>query len=41
MLLAIAGVALGILVGALPGLSVTMGVAIMLPFTYGMEPLHG
>jgi putative tricarboxylic transport membrane protein len=41
MVLAIAGVALGILVGALPGLSVTMGVAIMLPFTYGMEPLHG
>lgn len=41
MLMAVAGVALGIIVGALPGLSVAMGVAIMLPFTYGMEPLHG
>ncbi|OZI55962.1 tripartite tricarboxylate transporter permease [Bordetella genomosp. 4] len=41
MLMAVAGVALGLVVGALPGLSVAMGVAIMLPFTYGMEPLHG
>ncbi|MCL5181634.1 tripartite tricarboxylate transporter permease, partial [Escherichia coli] len=29
---------LGIVIGALPGLTATMGVAILLPFTYGMEP---
>lgn len=41
VMMAVVGVALGIVVGALPGLSVAMGVAIMLPFTYGMEPLNG
>ena len=30
-------VMLGIVIGALPGLTATMGVAILLPFTYGME----
>lgn len=33
------GVAMGILVGALPGLTVTMSVAVLLPFTYGMDPI--
>ncbi|MCZ5435592.1 tripartite tricarboxylate transporter permease [Escherichia coli] len=32
---------LGIVIGALPGLTATMGVAILLPFTYGMEPVSG
>ncbi len=31
------GVAIGIVFGALPGLTATMGVAIFLPFTFGME----
>jgi len=29
----------GILVGAMPGLSATMGVALLIPFTFGMQPL--
>lgn len=32
------GVLGGIILGALPGLTATMGVAILLPFTFGMEP---
>lgn len=32
------GVFLGFIFGSLPGLTATMGVAIMLPITYGMEP---
>ncbi len=32
------GVLVGFIFGALPGLSATMGIALMLPFTYGMEP---
>src|SRR5699024_12534923 len=35
------GVILGIVIGALPGLSATMGVALMLPLTFGMEPTVG
>lgn len=35
------GVILGIVIGALPGLSATMGVALMLPLTFGMEPVVG
>ncbi|PTM59492.1 tripartite tricarboxylate transporter permease [Desmospora activa] len=35
--LLITGVAGGILVGALPGLTATMALALMLPFTYSME----
>ncbi|MFV2070134.1 MAG: tripartite tricarboxylate transporter permease, partial [Pirellulales bacterium] len=33
-----AGVAVGILVGAMPGLSPSMGVALLVPFTYAMSP---
>jgi len=33
------GAALGILVGALPGLSSPMAIIVLLPITYGMEPL--
>lgn len=41
-LLAIAvGTALGLFVGAMPGLSATMALAILLPLTFGMEPATG
>lgn len=36
LLCLVAGVALGIVVGAMPGLSPSMGVALLVPFTYGM-----
>lgn len=35
------GVAVGIIIGAMPGLTATMGVAILLPFTFGMAPVPG
>lgn len=35
------GVAGGIVIGALPGLTATMGVAILLPFTFGMDAVTG
>ena len=41
ILFAIFGTAVGILIGALPGLTATMGVAILLPFTFGMDPVSG
>ncbi len=33
------GVVGGMVIGALPGLSATMGIALMIPFTYGMTPI--
>ncbi len=36
--LLVLGVAGGIIIGSLPGLTATMGVAILLPFTFGMSP---
>ena len=41
LLLAVIGVAVGIVIGAMPGLTATMGVAILLPFTFGMDPVSG
>jgi putative tricarboxylic transport membrane protein len=38
--LLIVGTAWGITAGALPGLSASMAVILMLPFTYGMEPVQ-
>ncbi len=35
------GVVAGVLIGALPGLTSTMGVTIMLPFTFMLEPVPG
>ena len=35
------GTAVGIAVGALPGLSATMGIAVLIPLTFVMEPLTG
>lgn len=40
-LLIVGGTALGIVVGALPGLSATMGLAVMLPITFYMAPANG
>ncbi len=34
-----AGVLFGLILGALPGLTGTLGIALMLPFTYNMDPL--
>ena len=31
----------GIIIGALPGLSTTMGIALFVPFTFSMDPLSG
>lgn len=41
LLFLILGTALGIAIGALPGLTSTMGVALMLPVTFGMEAVAG
>lgn len=35
------GVLLGVLIGAVPGLSATVGIAIFLPFTFALDPLAG
>ena len=35
------GVLAGIVVGALPGFTATMGTALMLPFTFTLEPAEG
>lgn len=37
LLLSLIGVMLGLVFGALPGISSTMALAVLLPFTYGME----
>ena len=37
----ILGCAFGIVIGALPGLGPMMGIALLLPFTFGMESVHG
>lgn len=37
ILIAILGVTTGIIIGALPGLTATMGVALLLPLTFGMD----
>jgi len=36
--LAVAGVVAGTVIGALPGLTATMAVAVLVPFTFGMRP---
>ncbi len=35
------GISVGLLIGLLPGLSGTVGMAILLPFVYGMDPFSG
>jgi len=39
LLAALVGVFLGVIVGALPGLTTTMGVALLIPVSYGMPPV--
>jgi putative tricarboxylic transport membrane protein len=39
LLYMVSGVTLGVVVGALPGLTGSLGLALMLPFTYTMDPL--
>ncbi|EGJ20161.1 hypothetical protein RSWS8N_18414 [Cereibacter sphaeroides WS8N] len=41
LMLALVGVVLGTVVGALPGLSATMAVAVLVPFTFTMDPAAG
>ena len=41
MSLLIGGTLAGLILGALPGLSPTMAVALMIPFTFHMEPAAG
>lgn len=41
LIMLFSGVAGGIVVGALPGLTATMGVAILVPFSFGMPPVPG
>ena len=41
LFLALTGVVLGTIIGALPGLSATMAIAILVPFTFGMDPASG
>jgi putative tricarboxylic transport membrane protein len=35
------GITAGIIVGALPGLTATMGCALLIPFTFGLPPVQG
>ncbi|UIJ72096.1 tripartite tricarboxylate transporter permease [Aurantimonas sp. HBX-1] len=41
LVLAFVGVVAGIVIGALPGLSATMAVAVLVPFTFTMDPASG
>lgn len=41
MLAIIGGVVVGIIFGAIPGLTATMAVALCLPLTFGMDPVIG
>ena len=41
LVLALGGVTAGIVIGALPGLSATMAVAVLVPFTFTMDPASG
>jgi putative tricarboxylic transport membrane protein len=41
ILLIFGGTMLGIIFGAIPGITVTMGIALFLPITFSMEPING
>ena len=41
LMLILAGTVFGIVIGALPGLTSTMGVALLVPITFGMSPVQG
>ena len=40
LILIIAMVSLGIVFGAIPGLSATLGIALLLPITFGLSTSH-
>lgn len=40
-IMCVLGTMLGIIIGAIPGLGAPIGIAVMLPFTYGMSPITG
>jgi putative tricarboxylic transport membrane protein len=35
------GTFIGVIGGALPGITITMTIIVVLPFTFGLEPLQG
>jgi putative tricarboxylic transport membrane protein len=39
LIYSIAGVTLGMVIGCIPGLTVTLGIILLLPMTYGMSPI--
>ena len=39
LLYMVAGLAFGVICGAIPGLNAGIGIALMLPVTYGLDPL--
>lgn len=39
--LVVLGTAIGLVIGTIPGLTATMALALLVPFTFPMEPLHG
>ena len=41
MLPLFAGTFIGVIGGSLPGVTITMTVIVVLPFTYGLDPLAG
>ena len=41
LLFILTGVTAGIIVGCLPGLTATMGCALLIPFTFGLPPIQG
>ena len=41
LLLNVLGVVVGIIFGAFPGLNGVVGVALLMPITYGMDPING
>ena len=41
LVMVLVGTVLGVIVGSLPGLTSTMGVALLVPFTFGMNPAIG
>jgi putative tricarboxylic transport membrane protein len=41
LLVVVIGMTIGLFVGALPGLTATMALALLVPFTFTMEPLNG
>ena len=40
LLIILAGTAMGLIFGSLPGLTATMGVALLIPLTYTLEPVQ-